>query len=884
MYAEVASIRANSNCTMYSWSIYPQLPRELEFTSRGVFQGIAKQNLSQTEFTISGHIGSEQYNITIPITVNGCQYGKYLFAVAISGKNNILLRKDGQIIYNTTITYHKDLDHNPICIPYQTYEYTFSCSGIASCQMYIWNLEYTYYMSGETTASYPIEGIMEMNPSHAPTISFPSLITLHIHESTSLFIRVQGIHSNITINPALPYTIEQHNPFIISGYVYYSYNQTFTISTFNAIGNTSITFTLGVDWCPPGLDLVYFQYTGQNKEYERWQVRSMDGDILYGSFEKSMGDAHAMCLTGGSYEVELRNLEEGKKGWERTSRLSVYNKQDKVIAQYKLSEYYSQQLFHFNYMFVVPTKSEWKWSPSPQSNSKWMEKRFSDRKWLTGKAGGWGNFTDSQEIVFMRKQFNFKNKENQFTHVYFAIQHSMACEVDVFLNAKPLAVNVTGNHTDFMTTLFPISILTDRSNILAVQVRRSPIPLPPTPTSPAVVSTNTIDLSTTTTTTTTTTPIVFDMQVMTVATGRIIQSVGGIAMAFQNYSSPSNDPNYAFSENDKESWKAISFPSILRYQFGQDMRVVVNAAYLGMVDHDRPTDLHIQGVNLDESVEELASVRSPHFLRNGGEFIHFDNQKAFPAYQFVFYNSSSENSFTLGDARFYSALEGTCKKRIGYAQSRADSTHIGRCPWFKTGFRQMHCVEEDREVRWVDDRSLCLPAVPAQNTSFVDWSFDLMGITEKKWQEKRGKMTQLLTDNLKVVIDEIGYLFVQDVSVQETAITRVYVRFTLESEIGDYIYKHLHLLNSTFSELAERYLDLTWTQSVQMVSITLHNPINIQLIKAIVITAVVVTVIMLIITLLLVSKRSRTPVKSLQHKSLHKTKKSNNESLLANMA
>ena len=307
---------------------------------------------------------------------------------------------------------------------------------------------------------------------------------------------------------------------------------------------------------------------------------------------------------------------------------------------------------------------------------------------------------------------------------------------------------------------------------------------------------------------------------------------------------------------------------------------MVNAAYLGIVEKDRPTDLRIQGVNLDDSVEDLAAVYSPHFLRNGGEFIHFDNQKAFPAYQFVFYNSSAEHTFTLGDARFYFALEGTCKKRIGYAQTRADHTVLGRCPWFQTGFRQMHCMEEDGEIRWVDDRSVCLAAIPAQNTSFVDWSFDLTGVTKEKWQEKKGKMTQLITENLKVVSKEIGYVFIQDVSISETAITRVFVRFTLESEIGDYIYKHLHLMNSTFSTLAERYLDLTWTQSAQMVSITLHNPINIPLIKAVAITAVVVTVIMMIITLLFVSKRSRSPVKSLQHKSLNKKKKSEKESLL----
>ena len=867
------------------------MPRELEFSSRGVFQGIAKQDLPQTEFTISGSVGSDQYNITIPITVHGCQYGKYLFAVAISGKSTILLKKDGQIIHNSTIAYHKDLDHNPICIPHQTYDYSFSCNESAACQMYIWDLEYTYYMSGETTDSYPVDGIMEMTPLHAPVLSFPSLVILHIHESASLIINVKGIHSNITITPALPYTMERRNPFVISGYVHYQYNQTFTITTSNTVGTTSATFTLGVDWCPSGLDLVYFQLNSQSKESERWQVRSMDGDILYGSFEKWMGDVHAMCLTGGSYEVELRNIEEGKKGWERTSRLSVYNKENAVIAQYKLSEYYSRQLFHFNYRFVIPTESEWKWSPDIPSNSKWMEKHFNDRKWLTGKAGSWGNFTDSQEVLFMRKSFHFKNEDNQFTHVYFSIQHNLESEVDVFLNTKSLASNITGNHTDFMTTLFPISVLTDRSNVLAVQIRRSPTPLPPTSSPPSPVDTSssainiplTMSSSSTTTSTSTSTPIVFDMQVIAVATSRIIQSVGGVAMAFQNYSTPRNDPNYAFSESDKESWKAITFPSILRYQFGQDKRVVVNAAYLGMVDQDRPTDFHIQGVNLDESVEELAAVFSPHFLRNGGEFIHFDNRKAFPAYQFVFYNSSTEHSFSLGDARFYSALEGTCKRRIGYSQSRADSTHLGSCPWFKTGFRQMHCMEEDREIRWVDDRSLCLPAVPAQNTSFVDWSFDLTGMTGEKWQEKTGKMTQLLTDNLKVVSDEIGYVFVQDISINTTAITRVHVRFTLESEIGDYIYKHLHLLNSTFSELAERYLDLTWTQSIRMVSIALHNPINIQLIKAVIITAVVVTVIMLIITLLFISKRSRSSVKSLKHRSLNK-KKIDKDSLLENMA
>ena len=141
-------------------------------------------------------------------------------------------------------------------------------------------------------------------------------------------------------------------------------------------------------------------------------------------------------------------------------------------------------------------------------------------------------------------------------------------------------------------------------------------------------------------------------------------------------------------------------------------------------------------------------------------------------------------------------------------------------------------------MEWEDDRSTCLQKTPAINTTFVDWVFEITNFTQKAWNEKQISMMKLLTEHLDVKSDEIDFVFSLDTSTEERKSLHVFVRFTLEADIGDHVARHLELAKPHFNIMVKNYLYTTIFQEATILHIEVHHPLNIQTLIASCITFV----------------------------------------------
>ena len=98
---------------------------------------------------------------------------------------------------------------------------------------------------------------------------------------------------------------------------------------------------------------------------------------------------------------------------------------------------------------------------------------------------------------------------------------------------------------------------------------------------------------------------------------------------------------------------------------------------------------------------------------------------------------------------------------------------------------------------------------------------------------------------MKGAASEVAYLLVRDVSVDSVKL-RVMTRFTLEVEIGDYVYKHLKELKTEFSEHVSTTLQRSDVEA-NVVEMHLREPINIGSIVLVCVTAAVILLLILFV-------------------------------------
>ena len=827
-YIEMEIVNCTGTVNITVWTIQPELPIGLRFSNKtGVFSGTPDVKDFKAVFTITGSNENDTLTTTLTISTGHCEYGEYLFARTQSGYGDLILKQNDVIMYEGTVR-NTGKHCNPICIPKQTYEYEFTCGDYAECTVYITDDLENYYMNHRAISKMSaVKGTMETIPSKPPTILIPEVISFALEENLDEFIRVEGVHQGITITPELPENIALFKLWTLQGKSSQTILQEFTISANNTKGITNKIVTIAIGICPQGMEMIQFDidkpvYT---MRYELFNEQQPDIPI-YSAYQHASATSRGICLSEGSYIINLITMAE-KPGWDSSFGIEIKNEQG-IIAKFNLPKEEFEYSRHFNYHKIIQLQTQWKMTTEIQTTEEWTHLEFDDKLWKLAKEGEWGSFSKQIDTIFIRKQLEIQQNmiRNTYSHIQIQIHHSNDVEITLYLNKIPIInhlgqihMSTTSTTPISSTSTFPISILTQNTNILAAKVKR-------TSTAPITAL------------------IDFDIQLVTTSSMPFLQSVDGTASEIQEHSDPDYPPMSAFSNGWSRGWKVVSFPAILRYTFAENTPSVVNRITIENVNGNRPTNLRIEGVNNDNTTEVLHVMKSNNFLFNGEETIHLENMKAFPSYQIVFLDSANHTMISVGGVRFYTGLSGQCEKRKGYPKTFPGITRYGNCPLNKVGIRQMHCVEKEFGMEWEDDHSTCLQKTPAINTTFVDWVFEITNFTQKAWNEKQISMMKLLTEHLDVKSDEIDFVFSLDTSTEERKSLHIYVRFTLEADIGDHVARHLELAKPHFNIMVKNYLYTTIFQEATILYIEVYHPLNMN--------SVIVSCITFVLTLLFV--------------------------------
>lgn len=836
-YTTIDGIYLKSDGDEVEWSISPSLPSSLSLSSStGIIVGKATTIIPETQFVIKATNSVGSSNSSFSLTVLGCSYGDYLYPhFKYTARGTFILRKDTQVYYNQTLT--KDsATESPICVPRLHYEYEFFCDSTSACYFFLLDEQGLYYLSSLIYQNETERGYFEIIPTKAPLISFPSLVTAYDGETLNVLIKVDGVHGSFNVTPSLPKDVEiTGGVMTLSGRVSKPLYEEYTLTTSNSVGSGSLSFILAVDVCPPGLTLMTLKLR-RHQVYERWKVLNSDNEVLFDQTRDYRSDKHNICWSPGSYQFVLSTTDE-EGGWMSSVGLNVYDERG-VLGEFRLEEGEREMIRHFNFEVGVPEGSEWMVKYGYVSGD-WRSGRFNDKKWLRGKDGLWGKFSSDVDVLYLRKKLNVDDL-SKYSHVHLDVKRSSDCEVMVYVNGDMMIWREGESVDGYARSTFPVSILKS-STILAVEIRRASD-------SPE------------------TSEIVFDLHAIIVSTSCILQSMNGKASDSEG-SSVVHGPAYAFDLNRNNYWEPSSLPVTLRYRFGNEMSVIVNKAILYSTERDIPSSLRIEGVNEDNSTVVLYSMKSLTFLRNGEEVMYFENSQPFSSYQFVFESSVEGKTFRVYDARFYSCTDRNCGKKGRYDSSYPGTTRYGKCPLMSVGVNQMHCEEGDVDVKWREDRSVCLKQIPSQEMAYIDWSFVIVNLTRSDWNKVSTNMISLLTKHLKVSEEEIDFALVRDTSDSTRIELSVLCRFSVEYEIGDYLFKHLKLLVPKFNELVKEYLEVNREVSGWIEEIHLREPIPVGSIVLVCVTTVIVLLIVglgYLIRVRMLSKKSRKSLKRLR--------------------
>ena len=788
---------------------------------------------------------------TFFLEILDCQYGDYLLPYVFgSEKGKLDILQDGQIITSTFVD--KSKEHG-ICIPKGTFSYSFNCTSSAvkpyRCSFQIEDEHFNYYLSLYALRYIPVSGTFETKATQKPTIHMRSLIAAYSGQDIREYIEVVGIHANLTISPALPdsITIDQQRSAII-GTIATSGLSVYTITAANEIGEDSFVVTFGIDTCPSNYELVVFRRFG-GTAFDSIQFINPSGEMLFDNDFSYGNPTYNFCLTPGQYTFNFAYTLQGGTGWDETNPLQIYF-DGVLVSNFLLESNITSETRHFNYLY--PIQKESSFHTSFEHADRWTSSKFKESQWSEKKAGQWGTYPQGHTSMYLRRSFNIPSlKEYSIMHMNLLSSENLT----VYLNERVLFTS--GPLPTLTQFSFSLEEFEKGNNIIAIELKQ--------------FNSSSID------------PITFDMNLLMITSECLLRSINGTATDNQPNPTSYYPVSDAFISDSKKYWQINSYPIYGRYTFAHNSKHIMNSVMISKPGIDTPVKFSIQAVNDDNSVVTLASIESRTFFSYGEyKYIHFDNTKAYSAYQILFEETMKNSTMTVHDIHFMACYPNMCNKKWGIPKSTYTTTFYKSCPAFKIGTKQVRCRNVDNQATWVDDLSACIPRNPQKGISFVDWSVRLYNITMGSQKDIIQAMTSLIMKNLRVQEEEIGYVLIRDVSTIDISIVQIDIRFTFELEIGDYILKHVKAMIPRFNELVKKYFgSISSSVSGEILDKpTLHTPVNI----ALIVTIVVIVILGIILGIYFKVRLSKNPDGS-QPKRLRKTLKKRKEedtSLLSN--
>ena len=748
------------------------------------------QPMTSYNITIVGY----KSNTTIPFSIAGtqCKYGDITYMDSIGTANLTVSYNDTVFFTGGRFRY--------FCIPLLPIQYHMECikgpyHPICTLTVHHGNGEMLFdrrMMEGET-----IEGEFEAVATRPPQTSMQRFIALPADNQHFFYPDFDGIVGNLTLHT------KGHKSLHYDGQRFELESprrgiEVYTVTAANAFGSTSFDLTVCIETCPEGMNFQCLDSLSVHPP-EYYEVTSVQGQYTH-----SFQDAPTNCFCSPDGELKLHMAATDGRGYATTSPVVVSDLEG-VVAQFHIPRGAVEDTRTLRYRPVRAEGGAFRFFKGA-AVSGWNAPSFNDAAWAEGVQGQWGAFP-AEHSAFFRTRVALGGTAGYEGVSLTAVVNGLC---DVYLDGA-LVAHINATTTLTHRKVLPLALF-GKQSVLAVQVA-SP----------------------------TNATIVFDLSLDLVASMCLLQSVDGTATSDDPKPSHISKPINAFSLYRSTTWKTEAFPVTLDYRFANDDLAVVNRVTMRNMKGVVLRKFRIQGLAGDEVVD-LFSYEGDRFMTYGKEqILAFENARAFSAYRFVFQEKRGEGAFEIGGIRLLYCPPATCPKKWGTPLSPVDTALFKNCPMGSTGVYARRCEDADGFVKWVDDKSTCLASLPQQGISFVDWSFRMTRLYYTDWPDVKEKFIAMLLRHITVFREQIAVVLVRDRTEDEVPVTQVYLRFAVNSRIGDYIQYSLDLYRDDFDTWVKSEVGDSYESSI-VGDVKLRNPVNYTMIGVCALVALVVVI------------------------------------------
>lgn len=846
-FSSITSIELSATNTVRSYTVSPALPESL--------------TLSQTWRTISGRPtaapGTSSYTVSavneggsgsaqLSITIEACQHGNYFYSSLGSGSSGFLTvrnKASGTVIINNQ-QINAGLYSAVMCQPVDVFSYTLSCSsgGMTQndCNFRMIRDDGMIFLTKLVGRGNSTDGELDTVIRYAPTIvASPLATTVAVRQPFSVSIDTTGIHTPIAFTPALPSNLKWDDTtnkvsgtFDKMGFFEY------TASCKNEKGEVTTKFTIDAGVCKDNKNLITLSRANGRRQ-ESMKIMKGSEVIVQVTFSDAPWSL-TLCMDNGDYVVHMNTTAESGS-WIAGNELLIKDTWDDMLSSAMLDNGQKYQVAYFSIAYVIPDLGKIKYlKTTSEPPSGWTAVNFNDKAWLENNADNFGNF-DGGKTVYFRKTFQL---DNRYKYPLFEFELEIYDGAVAYINGKEVARRNLPAGDIKTTTLAPTryeellwrrtgistTLLNNGDNVLAVELHKFKDA--------------------------TTDAIKFDIYGTLLTGDCLFRGDRGTPSGSDHNVDSRYTPAMAFDKNAATSWRDSNLPIWLQFTYDIERWEFINKLVLrGGQNYNRnhPKKFSLYGQIDSQTQVSVLDVDDRNLFTYNYATVEFTipNPGTYPAYR-LHISQTNNNADTgyVAEMLLYSCLHVYCPKADNYPATLADTVSHGSCPRGSFGLAKRACKKVVFDPVWDPvDTTECLSQTVPSGKAYIDFKYMVSNCTSAVYQYYvRNTFRTIIRDLLVAPKDSVNLFAEYDCSDSETSNQCVYIRVTVPSELGNYVYS---LTGEMKKKMSYTFYEQASGQTPRgMYFIAAINPqlYTYQLISPVLLGVIIVVVIAVIIT------------------------------------
>ena len=786
----------SSNTTSIDWEISPKLPEGLWLSNKHVLSGAVDVPVPRQQYniTVSNSAGSSSF--LFYIEVNDCKEGFYVIRhVHETSTGQLILRRGEEVIDDVKMKI--SLADKWFCLPMGELTVFVNCTvSYGKCTVDLSSDRNVTFLNLVVPLQTEKETTFSLASKEAPTVAIdkPESI-LYFEQSATINFAYTDIYELPVFEPVLPSFITYDRYFHYAKVSNAPVGQYFfTVTVRNDRGSNSAAFQVFVDTCPDGKELLRFSIS----------TRSISEATIYdlGGQERGFLNITSsyfrqnLCLPPAEYTISLKSYPLVPN----PEPLHLFDTNKFVYESFPTDFTEAYKVERFVVGDHISLGSPMRFLSAASVNGKWTTASFNDHKWEEKKAGEWGVFDASHYTAFFRARFSVSDPAK---YALLLLEMHLRNSAEVYLNGQLIrtysqTVEGAGQNVTLSRMISATTFLVKGTNVLAIKLHARFSPSSSSPSS-------SMDDDE---------PILFDLRVHLTTTMCLTPQIDGLAMDDQANPDPSYPPSQAFGDH-YSWWKGKQLPVNLRYFPENDFFIQPAQMRIATSSYDDgiPYSFRVYGQLVDHFLnhsvileEEIGFVHRPSFLfKRDYELVPLRSSRPYNGFRVEFLDASNHTIVRAGYMAFFPCQDAECPKRLGWASTRVGSTTTGRCPFGTYGRNHRQCVREDVEPAWKEDRRMCLAKHSEKGFAFIDTGLHMEWVRDTMMDKVGKKATEIVVASLTVWEDQVSFPYIV-MHEKETVSVDVVMRFTVEYDIGDYVYRKMELFKGNFTEKMRVYL------------------------------------------------------------------------------